>query len=436
MKKTAVPVAMFLLGLSLSGCSLVASQPLSPQASPGTASRPVLSTGEAGHFTQERYFAHKGKLSAPEQDLWQPQPIGIAAVKADYTVGTGGAYATVQQAVNAAITSGKRSRQYIRIEPGTYTGAVYVPIDAGPLTLYGSGRPEDVNIELTLDARTPPSAYIAAVNPAGQFKAGDPAWNMYKVCAGQTADKPMDTPCAAVMWAQADGFQLKNLTVTNTLLESVIDAKREGHQAVALRSDGDRAQFENVRLIGRQDTFLVNVGEAPTPTNKVGTYPLDKIARAYIRDSYIEGDVDFVFGRANAVFDNCEFRAVSTRRSVPAIVFAPDSVPASSLGFLVMNSRITGDKGHQELKFSKLGRSWDQGAGATGYLPGSSPNGQLVIRDSYIDASFDLAAPWDKAATTGRPHRGNIAPERKFDDPAFNRLWEFNNYGPGAGPAR
>ncbi|NSL56936.1 putative acyl-CoA thioester hydrolase [Uliginosibacterium aquaticum] len=435
MKNPAGPVLAFLLGLSLSGCSLLASQPVSPQVAPGSASRPVLNAEEAGRFTRERYFAHKGRLSAPEHDPWQPQPIDLAGVKADFVVGAGGSHATVQQAVNAAISSGKRSRQYIRILPGTYTGAVYVPIDAGPLTLYGSGKPEEVNIELTLDARTPPSAYIAALNPAGQFKAGDPAWAMYQVCAGQAADKPMDTPCAAVMWVQADGFQLKNLTVTNTLLESVIDAKREGHQAVALRSDGDRAQFEQVRLIGRQDTFLVNVGEAPTPTNKVGTYPLDKIARAYIRDAYIEGDVDFVFGRANAVFEQCEFRVVSTRRSVPAIVFAPDTVPASSLGFLVIHSRITGDKGHQALKFSKLGRSWDQGAGGTGYLPGSSPNGQLVIRDSYIDQSFDLAAPWDKAATTGRPHRGNVAASRNFDDPAFNRLWEFNNYGPGAQPA-
>ncbi|WP_239591307.1 pectinesterase family protein [Candidatus Dactylopiibacterium carminicum] len=221
---------------------------------------------------------------------------------------------------------------------------------------------------------------------------------------------------------------MKNLTVTNTLLDTIKD---EGHQAVALRTDGDRTQLENVRLIGRQDTFLVNVGEAPTPTNKVGTYPLDKIARAHIKDSYIEGDVDFVFGRANAVFDNCEFHVVSSRRSVPAIVFAPDTVPASSLGFLVINSRITGDAGHQALKKSKLGRSWDQGAGGTGYLVGQSPNGQLLIRDSYIDASFDVDAPWDKAATTGRPHKGNIAAERKLDDPAYNRLWEFGNYGPG-----
>lgn len=429
MKILAASTAASFLLLALNGCSVMSTQPASPQIAPGVSSRPVLSASEASRFTPAQYFAQSGSVSAPVNDPWQPAAIDLAAVKPDFVVGAGAAYATIQQAVNAAIASGKRTRQFIQILPGTYTGAVYVPIDAAPLTLYGSGKADEVNIQLTLDARVLPKVYVAAVNPSGQFKAGDPGWTMYNTCATLPADKVIDTPCAAVMWSQADGFQLKNLTVTNTLLDTV---NGETHQAVALRVDGDKTQLENVRLIGRQDTFLVNVGEAPTAANKLGTYPTNKIARAYIKGSYVEGDVDFVFGRANAVFDNCEFRVVSTRRTDPAIVFAPDTVPASSLGFLVINSRITGDKVHQGLGKSKLGRSWDQGASGTGYLVGKSPNGQLVIRDSYIDSSYDLATPWDKAATTNRPHKGNAAPDRKLDDPAYNRLWEYNNYGPGA----
>jgi pectinesterase len=423
--------ATSLLVVALSGCSLMSFRPDSPQVAPGTSSRPVLSAREAAHFTPNRYFAQSGSLAAPVADPWKPAKVESPR-KADFVVGMGGTHATIQQAVNAAITSGKTTRQYIKILPGTYTGAVYVPITAAPITLYGAGKkPQDVNVELKLDARVLPAVYAATVNPADQFKAGDPAWAMYNACATQPAAKVIDTPCSAVMWAQNDGFQLKNLTVTNTLLDTV---DGETHQAVALRTDGDKTQLENVRIIGRQDSLLVNVGEAPTIANKLGTYPTDRIARAYIKDSYVEGDIDFVFGRANAVFDNCEFRLVSTRRkNQGGIVFAPDTVPASSLGFLVINSKITGDNGFQGTGRGKIGRSWDQGASGTGYLPGKSPNGQIVIRDSFIDSSFDLSKPWSQAATTNRPHTGNSRVDRDVDDPAYNRLWEYNNYGPGAG---
>jgi pectinesterase len=431
MNSLVVTTAVSALVLALNGCSLMSAKPSSPQIAPGTASRPVLTAAEAAGYTLERYFAQSGSVSAPVNDPWQPVAIDLAKLTPDFVVGRDAPFATVQQAVNAAVSSGRQTRQFIKILPGTYTGAVYVPIGAAPLTLYGAGaQAQDVQLQLTLDARVLPAAYVATVNPAGQFKAGDPAWTMYNTCATLPADKVIDTPCSAVVWAQADGFQLKNLSITNSLLDTVDGAT---HQAVALRTDGDKTQLEGVRVIGRQDTLLVNVGEAPTAANKLGTYPLDKIARAYIKDSYVEGDIDFVFGRANAVFDNCEFRVVSTRRQEGAIVFAPDTVPASSLGFLVRNSRITGDAGFRGRGIAKLGRSWDQGASGTGYLVGKSPNGQLVIRDTFIDDSFDLLKPWDQAATTNRPHSGNASPGRKLDDPAFNRLWEYANYGPGAG---
>lgn len=418
--------------LALSGCSLMSQNHLSPQIAPGTPARPILSAAEASQFTMAYYFANNGLLAAPTPDPWQPISIDLYSTP-DFVVGKDGSHVSVQQAVNAAIRSGKTSRQFIKILPGTYTGAVYVPINAPPITLIGAGsRPADVKLELTLDAIVLPAVYAQIVNPAGQFKPGDPAWEMYKACADLPGGKKIDTPCSAVVWAQSHGFQIANLTITNTLLDTVDGGT---HQAVALRTDGDRTQLENVRLIGRQDTFLANVGEAPTIPNKLGTYPTDRIARVYVKDSYIEGDTDFVFGRAHGVFDNCQFHIVASRQNRPAIVFAPDTLAESSLGFLVLNSRFTGDAAHQALGTSFLGRSWDQGASSTGYQMGSTPNGQLVIRDSYIDASFSINTPWDRAATTTRMHSGNADPARDLDDAGFNRLWEFNNFGPGAGPA-
>ena len=187
---------------------------------------------------------------------------------------------------------------------------------------------------------------------------------------------------------------------------------RGTHQAVALRTDADRTQLEGMRLIGRQDTFMANAGD------------VTRIARVSVRDSYIEGDTDFVFGRASAVFTHTRFHLVSTRKDSGGVIFAPNTDPAYPYGFLVLHSSITADEGYQAAPTGYFGRSWDQGAGTTGYLPGITPNGQLVIRDSRLGAGFNATTPWAPAATTSRPFAARIDPGRDLNDPAYNRLWE------------
>ena len=399
------------------------------QTAPGTTSNPILSAAEAANFTKASYFAQSGNYASPIADPWDPAPINTASVQADFVVGAGATYDTVQKAVNAAVVRGGSARIYIELLPGTYSGVVYVPSGAPPITVYGAGStPSDVVIQFAIDAYWDLPTYIKQVNPSGQFADTDSAWTMYNACATQPGATKIDTPCAAVFWSQSDDFQLKNLTIINSMPVST-----SSHQAVALRTDGDRVQIENLRLIGGQDTFYVNSGDSATPTNKIGAYQTTKIARAYVRDSYVEGDVDFVFGRANAVFDNCQFRSVSTRGTGSSYMFAPDTVPGYSYGFLVINSQITGDAGFQGKGVANLGRSWDQGASSTGYIAGNTPNGQLVIRDSTIDSSFNVANPWSSAATTGRKFSGNVQPHRNLDDTSYNRLWQYNNVGAGTG---
>lgn len=390
---------------------------------PGTAQRPVLSSDEAARFTQQHYFAYRGLYASPIADTWAPTTITVSDVKTPFVVGpemgvAGATYNDVQQAVNAALRQPNQGQRiYIKLLPGTYTGTVYIPADAPPITLFGAAdSPENVVISLGLDSMISPATYRTTVNANKRYQSGDPAWYMYDVCASKE-NKTIDTICAAVLWSQSDAFQLKNLTVVNALLDTVDSGT---HQGVALRTDGDKVQLEQVRLIGRQDTFFVNTSD------KKNNYVTDHYSRAYIKDSYIEGDVDFVFGRATAVFDGVQFHTVSTRGSKEAYVFAPDTMPWVKYGFLVINSQLTSDDGYKRgAQKAKLGRAWDQGARQTGYLPGKTANGQLVIRDSTIDSGYDLLNPWDAAATTRRPFRGNANPQRDLDDIQYNRLWEY-----------
>ncbi|HHS9647677.1 TPA: putative acyl-CoA thioester hydrolase [Klebsiella oxytoca] len=410
-----------ILGISALLCTPLLLQGCVMQHPRGTASRPQLTAAEAASFTMERYFAQGGALSAPDGP-WSPSPVSLPQTESAWRVALAGApYSRIQQAVNAAIAqhSAKNERIYIRIEPGIYRETVYIPAGAPPITLYGAGeQPEEVRIELALDSQFSAQRYREQVNGQHQYREGDPAWYQYALCAGRTS-KTIGTNCAAVMWSQSADFQLVNLSVANSLLDTVDGGT---HQGVALRTDGDRVQLEKVRLLGRQDTLYLNTSNL---RNEAVT---DRISRVYVKDSYVEGDVDYVFGRANAVFDNVHFHTVSTRRSPEAYVLAPNTLPDNPYGFLVKNSRFTGDSGYQGSFKAKLGRAWDQGAGKTGYLAGQTANGQVLIANSAIDQSYDRLSPWGAAATTSRPFRGNISAERQLDDVAFNRLWEFKNH--------
>ena len=404
--------ALLFTPLLLQGCAT--------QTPRGTTSRPQLTAAEAATFTIERYFAQGGALSAPDGP-WSPSPVHLPQTESAWRVVPSGApFTRIQQAVNAAIDpqGAQEARIYIRIEPGIYRETVYIPEGAPPITLYGAGdSPEEVRIELAIDSQFSVARYRQRVNSQQQYREGDPAWYQYALCAGRTS-KTIGTNCAAVVWSQSADFQLLNLSVANSLLDTVDGGT---HQGVALRTDGDRVQLENVRLLGRQDTLYVNT------SNRRNEAVTDRISRVYVKDSYVEGDVDYVFGRANAVFDNVHFHTVSTRRSPEAYVLAPNTLPDNPYGFLVKNSRFTGDGGYQGSFKAKLGRAWDQGAGKTGYLAGKTANGQVLIANSIIDQSYDRLSPWGAAATTARPFRGNTSAERQLDDVAFNRLWEFNN---------
>jgi pectinesterase len=383
------------------------------QVPPGTTARPILSAGEAAAFVPENHLGFSGTYTDPVADPWRPAPIRTPH-RPDLVVGPHG-FADVQDAVDAAYRDGGTARRWIAVRPGTYTGTVFIPAGTPPLTVYGTGRARDVRLEFTIDATVTPAQWAALVNPDGRYAEGDPAWPMYQSCATKTSATA--GLCATVVWAQSTDLQLKNLTITNTLLDTV---DRGTHQALALRTDADRTQLEGLRLISRQDTLLANADDT-------------RIARVSVRDTYVEGDTDFVFGRAAAVFTGCTFRLVSSRKPSGGVIFAPSTHPGYPYGFLVTRSRIVADEGYVAAPTGRLGRAWDQGASATGYLPGITPNGQLVIRDSHLGAGFDILAPWAPAATTARPFSAPIEAGRSLSDVHHNRLWEYANHGPSAG---
>lgn len=80
----------------------------------------------------------------------------------------------------------------------------------------------------------------------------------------------------------------------------------------------DKLIFNNVRLTGWQDTLQADGGN-----------------RQYFRNCYIEGNVDWIFGSAQAVFDDCDIVA-----NGDGYVTAASTESTRSTGYVFINSRL------------------------------------------------------------------------------------------------
>ncbi|MBT2417740.1 pectin esterase [Streptomyces sp. ISL-22] len=249
---------------------------------------------------------------------------------------------SVQAAVDAVAGPGWT----IVLHPGTYREVVKVPVDKAELTLRGA----------TCDPR---DAVIVYDNANGTPRPD--GWGTY------------GTAGSATFSSAAPGLTVRDLTLANDWLRAD-HPDITGTQAVAAYITGDRSSFDNVRFLAHQDTLFVD------------TSALDAFDRQYFHRCYIEGDVDFVFGRATAVFEECHFHTLprDVDFTPKGMVFAPSTARANPHGILAVRSRIT--SGAQDGAY-KLARPW-----VPSYETTAWPS--LVVRDTRIGPGIDAVAPY------------------------------------------
>ncbi|MGN6442181.1 MAG: pectinesterase family protein [Arthrobacter sp.] len=281
-------------------------------------------------------------------------------------VGPGKAFATVQAAVDS-IPSGSTQRTVIRIQPGTYREALRVPANKPRVSLVGQGsRPEDVLLVFNNASGTP--------KPDGSGNYG----------TSGSASVRIDGP----------DFVARNLTISNDFDEAANMGMKD-RQAVALHITADRSVLSQVRLLGNQDTLLVNSPGAGVP------------ARFYFDRCYVEGDVDFIFGRGTAVFSACEIKSLDRGSTTNnGYVTAGSQDLSIKYGYLFDQCRLVSDAARDSVH---LGRPWH---------PSGDPKAvaQVLVRDSWLGAHIS-GSPWtDMSGFSWR--------EARFH--------EYNNRGPGA----
>jgi pectin methylesterase-like acyl-CoA thioesterase len=277
--------------------------------------------------------------SASPSGSTSPPPAGHSSVVAKDGSGN---HTSIQAAVNA-VPAGNTSRYTISVKPGTYKELVSIPSNKPLISLIGLGAgPGDV--------------VIAYDNASGTPK---PDGGTY------------GTSGSASVTIDGNDFMARNLTFANTFDEAAHSYSAE--QAVAVLTRADRLVFDRVRFLGNQDTLYHNSAAAGT------------VGRAYFRDCYVEGDVDFIFGRGTGVFDRCEIRSLNRGSSSNnGYVTAASTMNTTPYGLLFTQCTLTSDGA--AAKSVHLGRPWH---------PSGDVNaiGQVLFRDSVLGAHIK-DAPW------------------------------------------
>ncbi|GIP45605.1 hypothetical protein J45TS6_40640 [Paenibacillus sp. J45TS6] len=254
-----------------------------------------------------------------------------------------GDYQTVQEAINA-VPDQNTSQMIIYIKNGTYREKLVLPATKPNIRMIGESREGTVLV------------YGDSANTPG-------------------ADGlPMGTSNSSGFKVLANDYSAERLTIMN-------DAGDDAGQAVALYTKGDRMTFREVNLKGYQDTFYANDG------------------RQYFVDSYIEGDVDFIFGGATVVFENSVIHSLNDGYVTAA------STPEDKLGYVFLNSRFTAEPGLTGTV--PLGRPW-------------RPYSNVYVINSELGDHIEPTG-WDNW--------------RNPTNELTARYGEFASYGPGANPS-
>jgi len=165
------------------------------------------------------------------------------------------------------------------------------------------------------------------------------------------------------------------------------------HQAVALNVQSDLSIFYNCQIDGYQDTLYAHTH------------------RQFYRDCTISGTIDFIFGDASAVFQNCKMVIRKPMENQQCIVTAQGrSYEREDTGLVLQGCTITAEPAYLPMKDKNkafLGRPWRQYS-------------RTIIMQSHIEGIIQPEGwlPW----------MGNFALDTCF-------YAEVGNMGPGAGLA-
>ena len=211
----------------------------------------------------------------------------------------------------------------------------------------------------------------------------------YSLAAGLPGENGgiLSTSNTATFTISGEDFVVENITFENSFDRNI---PIEHRQAVAVKALADRLMFFNCAFKSTQDTLYADFG------------------RQYYYKCYIEGDVDFIFGAATAVFEECVICSLDREdRKIKGYVTAASTKPDSRYGFLFIRCKLISKIKEKGCVY--LGRPWH---------PSSDPQRwvNVVFKECYLDEHIH---------PDGWCEMHGFCPENE-------RFFEYRNFGPGS----
>ncbi|KAI5065105.1 hypothetical protein GOP47_0019800 [Adiantum capillus-veneris] len=162
-------------------------------------------------------------------------------------------------------------------------------------------------------------------------------FNITKIAWNDTARTAHGTRWSASVAIEASNFIARNISFVNFAPNPNPGAVSA--QAVALRVSADVAAFYGCGMFGAQDTLYDDAG------------------RHYYKDCYIEGSIDFIFGHARSLYQDCVLHSIAMatehmNRITGAITAHGRRSADENTGFSFVNCSISGSGR------VLLGRAW------------------------------------------------------------------------------
>ncbi|KAJ4824338.1 hypothetical protein Tsubulata_004301 [Turnera subulata] len=260
-----------------------------------------------------------------------------------------GNYKTINEAIAAASKRTGSGRFVIYVKAGTYKETVQVGKGLKNIMMVGDGIGKTI------------------------------------ITGSKSVDGGTTTFNSATVAVVGDGFIARGITVRNT-------AGPQNHQAVALRSGSDLSVFYQCSFEGYQDTLYVHS------------------QRQFYRECDIYGTVDFIFGNAAVVLQNCNIYARNPPNKTNTLTAQGRTDPNQNTGISIHNCRVTAASDLKPVQGSVktyLGRPWQKYS-------------RTVFMQTYLDSLINPAGwmPWS----------GNFALSTLY-------YGEYMNTGPGSSTA-
>lgn len=270
-----------------------------------------------------------------------------------------GDFRSIQEAINAAPCN-SRETILINVKAGTYKEVIRIGKNKSFIRLVGQGMDQTI---ITFDN------YAGKLNDQGE-----------KLGTGNSASVFID----------GDDFVAEGITFENSYYQPGLDAP--GRQAVAVNTSGERSKFIGCAFKGYQDTLYVREGSS------------------YFLDCYVEGDIDFIFGAAQAVFKKCIIHSLFGGSDEDnGYVTAASTKASDTYGLIFDECILTGDD-EMPNHTVYLGRPWHP----------SARTASVCSATLFINCEMGA-----HIKDEGWSVMGEVSPETE-------RLYEYNNIGEGA----